>query len=124
MVTFLSPRLLPLTGSMSLSTIVLISSLQLCSSPAGELFVDLEEPFNRFTELSSALPALFWSLLDPGHPEVVGCSSGMPRYTALAMWGTYNVIIVIILLNLLIAMMNVAMEAITEDRVASWKYHR
>ena len=40
------------------------------------------------------------------------------------LWGIYNTIIVIILLNLLIALMNVAMDAIVENKVASWKYHR
>ena len=46
------------------------------------------------------------------------------RYTGLVLWGIYNTIIVIILLNLLIALMNVAMEAIVENKVASWKYQR
>lgn len=42
----------------------------------------------------------------------------------MALWIIYNVIVTIILLNLLVAMMNVAMNEVVENRVSSWKYHR
>ena len=52
---------------------------------------------------------LFRSLFDPGHPEFVGCTEGVPRYAAMLMWYTYNLITATILLNLLIAVMNASM---------------
>eukprot|EP00095_Tigriopus_kingsejongensis_P004592 maker-scaffold416_size178335-snap-gene-0.25 protein:Tk04592 transcript:maker-scaffold416_size178335-snap-gene-0.25-mRNA-1 annotation:"short transient receptor potential channel 5-like" len=79
---------------------------------------------NQFRTMRSSLKTLFWSVFDPGHPEVVGCSTGITRFTSLTLWGIYNVIIVVILLNLLIALMNEAMASITENKLASWKYHR
>ncbi|XP_059092149.1 short transient receptor potential channel 5-like [Tigriopus californicus] len=83
-----------------------------------------DSPENQFRTMSKSMKTLFWSVFDPGHPEVVGCSIGVTRYFALSIWGVYNVIIVVILLNLLIALMNEAMESITENKLASWKYHR
>jgi hypothetical protein len=36
---------------------------------------------NHFRNYSSALKIAFWSLFDPGHPEVVGCSTGIKNGT-------------------------------------------
>ncbi len=92
---------------------------------SGGVFLDLGgEGHNRFYSFRESLRVLFWSLYDPGHPEVVGCSEGISRVTALSLWFLYNAIVVIVLLNLLIALMNAATNAIVEDRVVSWKYHR
>ena len=46
------------------------------------------------------------------------------RYTALCLWAIYNIVTVIVLLNILIALMNATMESIVDNKVASWKYHR
>ena len=54
---------------------------------------------------------------------MVGCSDGVQKYTALVLWGVYNTIVAIILLNLLIAMMSGAMDEMTTYKVASWKYN-
>ena len=54
----------------------------------------------------------------------MGCTTGAIRYVSLTIWGVYNIIVVVILLNLLIALMNEAMENITENKLANWKYHR
>ncbi len=92
---------------------------------SGEVFLDLGgEGHNRFYSFTETLNVLVWSLYDPGHPEVVGCSEGISRAVALLLWFAYNAIVVIVLLNLLIALMNVATNAVVEDRVVSWKYHR
>ncbi len=40
------------------------------------------------------------SIFDPGHPEFVECPAGSPRIAVLVMWYFYNIISVIILLNL------------------------
>ncbi len=89
------------------------------------MFLDLGgEGHNRFYSFSESLRVLFWSVFDPGHPEVVGCSEGISRDASLVLWFIYNGIVVIVLLNLLIALMNVATNAVVEDRISSWKYHR
>ena len=50
----------------------------------------IEAEVNQFYELRSSLKTLGWSLFDPGHPEVVGCGEGFPRYLALLMWLIYQ----------------------------------
>ena len=35
-----------------------------------------DKTFNHFRSYKDALKTAFWSLFEPGHPEVVGCSSG------------------------------------------------
>ena len=47
----------------------------------GRDFGQLEDVRNRFLFPSLALKTLFWSLFDPGHPGVVGCTEGMSRYS-------------------------------------------
>jgi hypothetical protein len=64
------------------------------------------------------------SLFDPGHPEVVGCTEGVARFTALIMWYVYNLITVTILLNLLIAVMNASMSRVQANTIEAWKFQR
>ena len=90
----------------------------------GRDFGSLGDKRNRFVTLPSTFKTLFWSLFDPGQPDVVGCSQGFVRYSALVLWGLYNIIVVIILLNLLVALLSVLMSTIQERKLDTWKYHR
>lgn len=38
-----------------------------------------DKTFNHFRNYTDALKTAFWSLFEPGHPEVVGCSTGRGR---------------------------------------------
>jgi hypothetical protein len=76
-----------------------------------------ENVIHEFTTFWSSFTTLFWCILDPGHPEVVGCSGGISRFVALGLYGLYNIIIAIVLLNLLIALMGVTMTRIEDDKV-------
>ena len=35
---------------------------------------NLEDNVNHFRLLKEAIKTCFWSLFDPGHPEVIGCT--------------------------------------------------
>ena len=83
-----------------------------------------DAPFTNVTGLKATFKAAFWSLYDPGHPGIMGCSEGVPRYLGMAMWGVFQFIVVIILLNILIAMMNATMTSIQEDKIEQWKFAR
>jgi len=85
---------------------------------------DLDKEVNRFLTYRDAIKTFFWSLFDPGHPEVVGCATGFPRYAGLIMWGSYQCINVMILMNLLIAMMNSTFNSIRSEKINEWKFAR
>jgi len=86
---------------------------------------DIEEKENKFKTYPSSFKVSLWSVFDPGHPEVVGCTmQGIPRYLAMSMWWVYQCIIVIVLMNLLIALMNATMNSIQSDRIQQWKFAR
>lgn len=84
----------------------------------------LDKEANQFTKFEYALKTSLWSLFDPGHPEVVGCSTGFPRYLAMSMWFIYQASIVMILMNLLIAMMNSTINSIQAEKIVEWKFAR
>ncbi len=74
---------------------------------------------NPFMLYHKSLKTLFWSMFDPGHPELVGpCTGGVARYVALILWACYNVMVVIVLLNLLIALMGGTMSSIQKDKAS------
>lgn len=85
---------------------------------------DADTPFSNVTGLRATFKAAFWSLYEPGHPGIMGCSTGFPRYLGMAMWGLFQFIIVIVLLNILIAMMNATMASIQREKIEQWKFAR
>ena len=40
----------------------------------------LEDNVNHFRDFQESVKTCFWSVFDPGHPEVIGCTLGPPRY--------------------------------------------
>lgn len=78
---------------------------------------------NVFHSLNSTSKALFWAIFEPGNPDLVGCSEGVSRKVTLTLWGFYNVLVTIIMLNLLIALMSSTMEAIQSGKIVNWKFH-
>ena len=78
----------------------------------------------KFDKFHKTIKTLFWSLFDPGHPEFVECPPGSPRYTVMVMWYFYNIIVVIILLNLLIAIMNSSINSVHAESINAWKFQR
>ena len=90
----------------------------------GRYFGTLGDKINRFTDIYLSLKTLVWSVFEPGHYEVVGCSEGVSRYISLFLLSVYNIATSIVLLNLLVALMGDVMAELAEDKVNSWKYHR
>eukprot|EP00094_Tigriopus_californicus_P013728 TCALIF_13284-PA protein Name:"Similar to TRPC1 Short transient receptor potential channel 1 (Oryctolagus cuniculus)" AED:0.23 eAED:0.23 QI:0/0.5/0.33/0.66/0/0/3/161/803 len=78
---------------------------------------------NEFFRLNSTSKALFWAIFQPGNPDLVGCSDGISRQASLTLWGVYNILISIIMLNLLIALMSSTMEVIQSGKIINWKFH-
>ena len=47
---------------------------------------------NQFKDISNTLKVVFWSLFEPGHPEVVGCADGVTWLVSMIVWGMYQVL--------------------------------
>jgi len=84
----------------------------------------LDAGMNQFRDFNTTLLAVFWSLFDPGHPEVVGCMDGVPRHVAQVLWLIYQLILLMILTNVLIALMNSTRQKIQANRLQVWKFSR
>ncbi len=76
--------------------------------------------------LFEASQSLFWAsfgLIDLGNFELSGVKS-YTRFWGMMMFGSYSVINVVVLLNLLIAMMSNSYSLITEHSDCEWKFAR
>ena len=84
-----------------------------------------EEQVATFTSLNSTLKILVLSLFDPGYPETIDdCSSGISHFVGLVLWFSYYGTVTIVILNLLIALMNVKTQNDLENGIETWKFHR
>ncbi|KAI4877491.1 hypothetical protein NFI96_015053, partial [Prochilodus magdalenae] len=81
---------------------------------------------NAFTTLFETLQSLFWSIfglinlyvtnVDPDHQ--------FTEFVGATMFGTYNIISLVVLLNMLIAMMNNSYQHIADHADMEWKFAR
>ncbi|KAH9373837.1 hypothetical protein HPB48_009283 [Haemaphysalis longicornis] len=82
--------------------------------------------WRRFANLFESSQTLFWAsfgLIDLDNFELSGIQS-YTRFWGLLMFGSYCVINVVVLLNLLIAMMNHSYQMISEHADVEWKFAR
>ncbi|KAL0884290.1 hypothetical protein ABMA27_016274 [Loxostege sticticalis] len=82
--------------------------------------------WRRFANLFETMQTLFWAafgLVDLDSFELDGIKI-FTRFWGMLMFGTYAVINVIVLLNLLIAMMNHSYQLISERADVEWKFAR
>ncbi|KAK2704154.1 transient receptor potential-gamma protein-like isoform X2 [Artemia franciscana] len=82
--------------------------------------------WRRFSNLFETMQTLFWAafgLIDLENFELAGIK-GFTRFWGLLMFGSYSVINVVVLLNLLIAMMNHSYQSISEKADTEWKFAR
>ncbi|ROT80807.1 hypothetical protein C7M84_000444, partial [Penaeus vannamei] len=82
--------------------------------------------WRRFSNLFETTQTLFWAafgLIDLGNFELEGIKP-FTRFWGMLMFGTYSVINVIVLLNLLIAMMNHSYQLVSERADTEWKFAR
>ncbi|XP_065347171.1 transient receptor potential protein-like [Cloeon dipterum] len=82
--------------------------------------------WRRFSNMFETSQSLFWAsfgLVDLVSFELAGIKS-FTRFWALLMFGSYSVINVIVLLNMLIAMMSNSYQIISERSDIEWKFAR
>ncbi|XP_071452842.1 transient receptor potential protein-like [Hetaerina americana] len=98
--------------------------------PSGLADFDNEELacsiWRRFANMFETSQSLFWAsfgLVDLTAFELTGVKS-FTRFWALLMFGSYSVINVIVLLNMLIAMMSNSYQIISERSDTEWKFAR
>ncbi|KAG8179354.1 hypothetical protein JTE90_010251, partial [Oedothorax gibbosus] len=101
---------------------------QLCFSQPDSLQVQQGACHNwrRFSNLFESSQTLFWAsfgLIDLDSFELTGIQT-YTRFWGLLMFGSYCVINVVVLLNLLIAMMNHSYQMISEQADVEWKFAR
>ncbi|XP_014255140.2 transient receptor potential-gamma protein isoform X2 [Cimex lectularius] len=82
--------------------------------------------WRRFANLFETSQTLFWAvfgLIDLDNFELAGIKT-FTRFWGMLMFGTYSVINIVVLLNLLIAMMNHSYQLISERADIEWKFAR
>ncbi|XP_036147207.1 transient receptor potential-gamma protein isoform X2 [Monomorium pharaonis] len=82
--------------------------------------------WRRFANLFETIQTLFWAvfgLIDLDSFELEGIKV-FTRFWGMLMFGTYSVINIVVLLNLLIAMMNHSYQLISERADVEWKFAR
>lgn len=103
--------------------------MKICYSlPGGRLDPNSNscEIWRRFSNLFETSQSLFWAsfgLVDLDNFELTGIKT-FTRFWSLLMYGSYNVINVIVLLNLLIAMMSNSYASICAKCDVEWKFAR
>nr|XP_042899928.1 transient receptor potential protein-like [Parasteatoda tepidariorum] len=103
---------------------------ELCySGPNGSMNSNYEQScliWRRFANLFETSQSLFWAsfgLIELENFELTGIKS-YTRFWSLLMFGSYSVINVVVLLNLLIAMMSSSYQIISERSDVEWKFAR
>ncbi|GFQ96127.1 transient receptor potential-gamma protein [Trichonephila clavata] len=103
---------------------------ELCySGPNGSMNPNNEQScliWRRFANLFETSQSLFWAsfgLVELENFELTGIKS-YTRFWSLLMFGSYSVINVVVLLNLLIAMMSNSYQIISERSDIEWKFAR
>ncbi|XP_051542080.1 short transient receptor potential channel 4-like isoform X2 [Myxocyprinus asiaticus] len=84
------------------------------------------EQNNAFTTMFETLQSLFWSIfgLISLYVTNVGPDHQFTEFVGATMFGTYNIISLVVLLNMLIAMMNNSYQHIADHADIEWKFAR
>uniref|UniRef100_A0A8C0BIV3 Transient receptor potential cation channel subfamily C member 4 n=1 Tax=Buteo japonicus TaxID=224669 RepID=A0A8C0BIV3_9AVES len=85
-----------------------------------------EKQNNAFSTLFETLQSLFWSIFGLINLYVtnVNAKHEFTEFVGATMFGTYNVISLVVLLNMLIAMMNNSYQLIADHADIEWKFAR
>ncbi|KAK3531910.1 hypothetical protein QTP70_034417 [Hemibagrus guttatus] len=85
-----------------------------------------EKQNNAFSTLFETLQSLFWSIfgLINLHVTNVKADHKFTEFVGATMFGTYNIISLVVLLNMLIAMMNNSYQHIADHADIEWKFAR
>ncbi|XP_056322981.1 short transient receptor potential channel 4a [Danio aesculapii] len=84
------------------------------------------EQNNAFTTMFETLQSLFWSIfgLVALHVTNVDAKHDFTEFVGATMFGTYSIISLVVLLNMLIAMMNNSYQHIADHADIEWKFAR
>ncbi|XP_029458605.1 LOW QUALITY PROTEIN: short transient receptor potential channel 4 [Rhinatrema bivittatum] len=87
---------------------------------------DCEKQNNAFSTLFETLQSLFWSIFGLINLYVTNVEAPheFTEFVGATMFGTYNVISLVVLLNMLIAMMNNSYQLIADHADIEWKFAR
>uniref|UniRef100_UPI00358F4A12 short transient receptor potential channel 4-like n=2 Tax=Myxine glutinosa TaxID=7769 RepID=UPI00358F4A12 len=85
-----------------------------------------EKQNNAFSTLFETLQSLFWAIfgLISLHVTNVRARHEFTEFVGATMFGTYNIISLVVLLNMLIAMMNNSYQLIADHADIEWKFAR
>uniref|UniRef100_A0A8C5P7U1 Transient receptor potential cation channel subfamily C member 4 n=1 Tax=Leptobrachium leishanense TaxID=445787 RepID=A0A8C5P7U1_9ANUR len=85
-----------------------------------------EKQNNAFSTLFETLQSLFWSIFGLINLYVTNVKPNheFTKFVGATMFGTYNVISLVVLLNMLIAMMNNSYQLIADHADIEWKFAR
>ncbi|XP_017320832.1 short transient receptor potential channel 6 [Ictalurus punctatus] len=81
---------------------------------------------NAFTTVEESFKTLFWAIFGLSEVKSVVINNGHKfiENIGYVLYGVYNVIMVIVLLNMLIAMINSSFQEIEDDADVEWKFAR
>uniref|UniRef100_A0A8D2ZIN4 Transient receptor potential cation channel subfamily C member 6 n=1 Tax=Scophthalmus maximus TaxID=52904 RepID=A0A8D2ZIN4_SCOMX len=81
---------------------------------------------DAFTTLEESFKTLFWAIfgLSEVKSVVINIDHKFIENTGYVLYGVYNIIMVIVLLNMLIAMFNSSFQEIEDDADVEWKFAR
>ncbi|XP_040929509.1 short transient receptor potential channel 6 isoform X2 [Betta splendens] len=84
------------------------------------------KPNNAFTTLEESFKTLFWAIfgLSEVKSVVININHKFIENIGYVLYGVYNIIMVVVLLNMLIAMFNSSFQEITDDADVEWKFAR
>ena len=72
----------------------------------------------------SLMENMAWTILNPGPSDIGEETVGESNSTATLLFATYQILVVIIMLNLLIAMMNATIQRLQDKKHLYWKFSR
>ena len=79
------------------------------------------------------LSSLFWAIIASGGPEVVNIknisneeefSLEFSHLMGLVLWGVYQIMIYVLMLNILIAVMNTSYSTLWQNVQVEWKFNK
>ena len=84
----------------------------------------IQENMIGYKKIQTILTTLFWASLNPGPDTETFPEEGFTGYLTNILFGIYQIFVIIMLLNLLIAMMNSTIQKIQDKRSLYWKFER
>ena len=120
---------------LSIFSVLITYILVLLAFTAGLVFIVQSEDFdhqkldnaNLFTSFPTTMYILLWKILDPGSEQIEDLNidqESIRGITATVLFVLYQLMIVIVILNLLIALMNATIQKVNDHKQLYWKFVR